>query len=136
MDEVVDLSEGIPRPLTQRQWRILRDLYSNNRIHDAIILPDRHRIEIFFSDMEGDSDASAAIDLVLKTLYKKTGEERGLIEQIEKLQGLGADKSNMLLKAQQDKKKAEEALETLTSIMEENQKCKTNAKGKKRKASE
>jgi hypothetical protein len=105
MDEVVDLSEGIPRPLTQRQWRILRDLYSNNRIHDATILPHRHRIEIFFSDMEGDSDASAAIDLVLKTLYKKTGEERGLIEQIEKLQGLGADKSNMLLKAQQDKKK-------------------------------
>jgi hypothetical protein len=134
MDEFVDLSEGIPRPLTQRQRRILRDLYPNDRIHGAINLLHERRIEMFFSDVEGDSDVSAAIDLVLKTLDKKTSEERGLVEQIEKLQGLAAEKSNMLLQAQHDNRKAEEALQTMTLMMEENQKCETNAKGKKRKA--
>jgi hypothetical protein len=45
-----------------------------------------------------------------KPLHKKTGEERKLIEQIEKLQGLGAEKSDMRLKAQQDNQKGRESL--------------------------
>jgi hypothetical protein len=136
MDDFVDASEGIPRPLTQGQRRILSDLYPNNKIHDAIILLHGHRIEMFFSDIEGDSDVSAAIDLVLTTLGKKTSEEGALIEEIKRLQSLVARTDRMLVRAQEGRRKIEETLETMTTITVENQKCETNAKGKKRKSGE